>query len=64
MVRLIAFILVLVGLGVVYEEFTGKPVGVKSTIGKIAGVPGYLYDLATPSPGGSKRTLADWADGN
>lgn len=56
MVRLIAFAIVLVGLGFAYEEYTGKSVGVKRTIGTVAGFAGFQYGFAagatTPAFGG------------
>ncbi|MBT8416123.1 MAG: hypothetical protein HKO05_11030 [Erythrobacter sp.] len=56
MVRFIAIFVVLVGLGFAYEEYSGKSVGVKSAIGKVAGFAGFEYGFAagasTPAFGG------------
>lgn len=48
MVRFIAFVLVLVGAGFAYEEYSGKSVGVKRTLGAAAGFVGLgEYGVAT-----------------
>lgn len=56
MVRLIAFFIVLAGLGFAYEEYTGNSVGVKRTIRTVAGFAGFEYGYAagaaTPAFGG------------